>query len=462
MGRGAFGDHGLDAAVADAGHERLKAEAERLKRDGALGRSDSLLRLFDYLLERTLTGRSPKEVEVAMDVFGRPADFEPGRDAVARVYAHKLRQRLQTVYAARPDHAGPRLAVPRGEYRLVLEAPPAVEAPPVVAPAPVVLADHRLRRWAPLAAALLAVAMVSSALTVWAVGAGRPPAARELARVRSGPVWGPLLANRRPTVIVLGDYYIFGESDAGMGVDRLVREYTVNSREELAEYLMSHPEKEDHYVDLDLRYLPIGAGAALRRIAPVLASSGRPEDVRVVMMSELTPAMLRADNVVYVGYLSGMGWLRDVALGGSRFTIGDTFDDIDDRRTRARYASQGGPSDEGRGPVPRLRLRLHAGRAGRRAHGGGRRHARRRPDAGRGGGHARRPARRGGPRRRRRTRPRGALRGQRPAPPERRRPPGRRLGAAGAARRLGACERAGGLSRLRPRPSRPSRRTPRR
>jgi hypothetical protein len=337
----------LDAALGQGPEDGLRAEAERLKQEGALGRSTTLLRLFDYLLERTLTGRSPKEVEVAMDVFGRPADFEPGRDAVARVYAHKLRQRLQASYAARTDHAGPRIVVPRGEYRLLLEAPTAEAADETPAP-PGRLA--RLRRWVPAVAAGLAVAFASSVVTVAALRLTTPAGERELEAVRASPLWRPLLRTRRPTVIVLGDYYIFGESSDGMGVDRLVREYAINSREDLSEYLMNHPEKEDHYLDLDLRYLPIGAGAALRRLAPVLAGvAAHADDVRVVLMSGLTPAMLRNDNVVYVGYLSGMGWLRDVALGGSRFAVGETFDDLIDRRTRARYASQGGPSDEGRG-----------------------------------------------------------------------------------------------------------------
>lgn len=339
------------AAAGETREQELRAEAERLKRTGALGRSDSLLRLFDYLLERSGSGRPPKEVEVAMDVFGRPADFEPGRDAVVRVYAHKLRQRLTTVYAAQPEHAGPRLAVPRGEYRLVMEAVPGAAeaqagAEPAAPLAPAAMEPGR-GRLAWIAAALLVAAVLSSALTAWALQAARPAAARELDAVRRGPVWGPLLRDRRPTVIVLGDYYIFGESRDGMEVNRLVREYTINSREDLAEYLTVHPEKADHYLDLDLRYLPIGAGAALRRIAPVLVGAGGLQDVRVVMMSDLTPAMLRTDNVVYVGYLSGMGWLRDVALAGSRFAIGETFDDVIDRRTSAHYASQGGRSDEG-------------------------------------------------------------------------------------------------------------------
>lgn len=320
--------------------EALRAEAARLKATGALGRSPQLARLFDYLVERSADGRPPKEVEVAMDVFGRGPDFEPGRDAVVRVGAHKLRARLAAAYDADP-RAGPRLAVPRGEYRLVLEAPqPPPGTPPTLpaeAPAPSAPSGRLLL----LLGALLLAALAGG----WgAAHLAQPAGVREAAAVRAGPVWKPLLSNGLPTVIAVGDYYIFGESENGMEVSRLVREYTVNSREQLSDFVATHPEKRDRYLDLDLRYLPIGAGAALRDVSEVLGAQPR-EQVRVVLMSDLTPAMLKSSNVVYIGYLSGMGWLRDVALAPSRYSIGDTFDDIVDQPTGQHFASQGGRSD---------------------------------------------------------------------------------------------------------------------
>ncbi len=336
------GPAALQGAVISTDADILRQEAARLRASGALGRSEALTRLFDYLVERSTVDAAPKEVEVAMDVFGRGADFEPGRDAAVRVYAHKLRSRLASAYQAEPGRQGPRLVVPRGEYRLLLapaDAPVAEEVEP--APA-VAAAPPRRRLWiAGLAALAL---LLAGALGWWAAHAGEGPAARELAAVRRGPVWGPLLANDRPTVVVLGDYYIFGESENGMEISRLVREYTVNSREELTDFVSSHPEKRDRYLDLDLRYLPIGAGSALRDVSAVLAARPR-EQVRVMLMSDLTPAVLKTSNVVYIGYLSGMGWLRDVVLAPSRFRIGDTFDDVIDRRSGVHYASQGGRSD---------------------------------------------------------------------------------------------------------------------
>ena len=99
-------------------------------------------------------------------------------------------------------------------------------------------------------------------------------------------------------------------------------------------------------MDLDLRYLPIGAGLALRDVSPILTPKKSPQDVRVLMASDLSATNVKAANIVYVGYLSGMGFLRDVVFSASRFRIGETYDDILDTKTGQRYASQGGGADE--------------------------------------------------------------------------------------------------------------------
>jgi hypothetical protein len=63
------------------------------------------------------------------------------------------------------------------------------------------------------------------------------------------------------------------------------------------------------------------------------------------MASDLTPEMLKRNNIVYLGYLSGLGVLRGPVFAGSRFRIGDTYDELYDGRTKTTYVSQeGGPS----------------------------------------------------------------------------------------------------------------------
>jgi len=204
----------------------------------------------------------------------------------------------------------------------------------------VAIAPAGPRRWALI---LGVVALLNLAL--WAAwwATHRDP----YSPVRAAAPWSQLLHSERPLLVVTGDYYIFGDLDEATGAGRLVREYGVNSPADLDAWLMDHPSMVGRYRDLDLYYLPVGVAAGLRELMPVLApkAAGRGQ-VRVVSASDLTPEMLKANDILYVGYLSGLRLLRDPVFAGSRFKVGETYDELIDSKTGRRYQSQeGGPVD---------------------------------------------------------------------------------------------------------------------
>jgi hypothetical protein len=323
----------------------LRLELADIKSSGALGRSVILRRLFDFLAACTLEDRSPKEVEIAGEVFGRRSSFDASQDATVRVYVHKLRRKLDELYAGPRRLSAYRLTIPLGEYRLARASSEPERNPSIPAPSPPG-ARHRSRIL--LASAALGFAAVSSGATWLVLQNTQPAPARQIAAVRRDPVWAPLLSNGLPTLVVVGDYYIFGESDDGIETSRLVREYTVNSREDLDQFIMQHPQKSGRYVDLNLRYVAVGSAFALRDALAVLDAEGRLKASKMVLSSELTPDMLKTNNIVYLGYLSGLGMLRDIVFSGSRFTVGDTYDELDDSASKLKYVSGGGgPISEG-------------------------------------------------------------------------------------------------------------------
>jgi len=332
--------------------ELLQAHADRIRTAQVLGRSELMQRLFDFLVGCSLAGRAPKEIEIAIDVFEKDARFEVTRDAMVRVYMHKLRRKLEEYYAGPGRDESGRLTIPRGEYRLVFEEH--------VAAAPVALADApadslaeeiqspraqpataRSYTWA-YAAAIAIIALLAANLVVWT----RDSTPNELRAVRNHPIWQQMVNDDQPIYIVLGDYYIFGELDAQSetnpeSVRRLVREFNINSRNDLDQLLKERPELDHRYMDLALNYLPVSSANALYNIVPLLAPNKKnPNQVQVVLASDLTPAMIRSSHIVYIGLVSGMGILRDIAFAGSQFRIGDTYDELIDRKTNQIYVSQ--------------------------------------------------------------------------------------------------------------------------
>src|SRR5215475_562448 len=114
----------------------LRAHADRIRESGVLGRSPLMQRLFDFLLDRTLSGKAPKEIEVAVDAFGKGADFDVSQDAMVRVYIHKLRRKLEEFYEGAGAAEPVRLSIPKGEYRFVAETVEAAPPEPASEPQP--------------------------------------------------------------------------------------------------------------------------------------------------------------------------------------------------------------------------------------------------------------------------------------------------------------------------------------
>jgi hypothetical protein len=300
-----------------------------MQASGILGES-RLRRLFDYLVERSLAGQSPKEIAIAIDVFGKTSDFDVTQDALVRVYIHKLRKALDEFYGSASE-SGARLHLPRGEYRLqVSTRPPALPEPE----------PTESRSGGMLAAVVAVVAVVAVGLVGLFAISWHRPSPSELDQVRANPIWAEILKDDRPILIVVGDYYLIGESDDSMNVDRLVREYSVNSKSDLDRFIVEHPNMAARYMDVGIRYLPISAAFALRDVMVVLAPQNK--RISIAKMSDVEPSSLKSADIVYIGYLSGMGMLQDMVFTGSRFAIGETYDEVIDNKTRHAYVSQVG------------------------------------------------------------------------------------------------------------------------
>jgi hypothetical protein len=245
---------------------------------------------------------------------------------LVRVYVHKLRKALHDFYASSDDR-GATLHIPRGEYRLKLST----KGIPV--PITEELPRKAGRTWWRRTAAVLGAALLLGAAAAW-----RWAPHSDLDRVRANPIWSAVLKDDRPILIVVGDYYLIGETDDSMGVNRLIREYSVNSKNDLEHYVQEHPKLADRYMDVGLRYLPVSTAFALRDIMAVLGPENR--RISVAKMSDIEPSTFKSADIVYIGCLSGMGMLQDLVFTGSRFSVGDSYDEVLDKRTRVSYVSE--------------------------------------------------------------------------------------------------------------------------
>jgi hypothetical protein len=322
------------------------AEIARVRESGVLGASGRLLELFDFLALRSAEGRPPKEAEIALAVFGKAGPDSMRDDPVARVYIHRLRKRLDDFYLRHGMPGGVRLDIPKGDYRIAGIGADSME-PGAEAEAPVKAeaeAPHKRRiNWA-IAAACIAAVAIAGNIVAWTMLADRPAAAtRQLADTST---WTEIAQSKRPLLIVVGDYYMFGEYEDRTTLKRLIRDFAINSKEDLVNSQWSNPKNFDKYSDVALQYLPASAAFALADLAPLIREGRK---VQVTLSSNMPLDRLKTDDIIYVGLLSGLGPLRDPVFSTSRFALGKSYDQIIDVTANRAYTSEAflaAPSDE--------------------------------------------------------------------------------------------------------------------
>lgn len=293
-----------------------------LASDG-MAKSAASRRLLTYLVQRALQGNDgPKEIEIAIDVFGRDAGFTGGDDSVVRVAVRTLRQKLLAYYAdaGRDDRLV--FDIPKGSYHLTAHARAADTATPSAIvptlPAPHLPTDSGGGRWRLPALVALAVLLLGSLVAnAYLLRARSEPADTALARVRDSTMWNELARSDRPLMFLLGDLFMYTQTDTVTGRVQWVRDSSIISGDDLRAFLATHPALA---ADRGLRYASYvqkSTAAGIAAILPIVHREGRQVEVR--LRDELRAEDMADYDIVYLGPVGRIGPLAEGLNKLSRF-----------------------------------------------------------------------------------------------------------------------------------------------
>lgn len=101
-----------------ADRDAVLAALDRITAWSEMARSPQLTRFLDYIVRKRLDGdtQSVKAYSIAVDVFGRPANFDPQSDPIVRVQARRLRALLDQYYRGPGEKEELQIHLPVGRY----------------------------------------------------------------------------------------------------------------------------------------------------------------------------------------------------------------------------------------------------------------------------------------------------------------------------------------------------------
>src|SRR4051812_2985534 len=102
--------------------DAVRAQLTCILASEIFSRSDRLTAFLSYIVEQSLNGHGAalKEQVLAMDVYGKGADYDSAADPIVRVDARRLRDKLREYYASAP-HDLLIISVPKGSYAPIFQ-----------------------------------------------------------------------------------------------------------------------------------------------------------------------------------------------------------------------------------------------------------------------------------------------------------------------------------------------------
>jgi len=271
-----------------AGPDQFYQQIDSIIKSHSLRGSESLCKLLQYLAKQALDHPDApvKEYQIATEVYGRPADFDPQSDSTIRVQAGRLRLKLAEYYAGEGVSDPILVRIPKGSYHLTFEAKP-VNQPqtlPLREAPRTVTVETFPARWR-ITVAVLAVALCASLVglgsLLWSHKLPEPAIAAPSSARASGPLavfWRPFTSGAEEPWVIFSNAAFVGRPETGM------RYYNSQHDSQATVY--------DHYTG-------VGEVLAIHALDDAFGKLGR--QIRVKRGSLFTLDDVKSNNLIFVG-----------------------------------------------------------------------------------------------------------------------------------------------------------------
>jgi len=264
-------------------HKHIRQALERVTQSRVFSKSPVNQELLKYLVSCSLKGETPKEFQIAADVFGKK--YDPDKEINVRVYMHNLRKKLKEYHAQEGQDDEVIFELPKGQYSLNFKH------------SPIKSLKKKVYRFSPML--FVASLIVLFSVLVFHFLFPVNPVKIDF--------WNNFLSNDFPTRMVLGDHYFF-RGDLPSGETVTMRDNQINSDMDFDEYMKLHPELMEHREKSSLTYINNQAPLGLFYLMQLFG--GENFDLEMDYSSRTVVDDFRNRNLLFIGSFKTLQQLK--------------------------------------------------------------------------------------------------------------------------------------------------------
>ena len=258
--------------------------------------------LLSYLVDASLSDTTPKEITIAIDVFGKDADFNSNKDSIVRYHIHMLRKKLDNYYKTEGQGDRLKLVIPKGHYEIKfipLKSHSQTNLNPALS---------FLKRWE------IAIIFLLIAFNIYLfyrqTNLGQQTSLQNHPHSvdPKDPVWGSFQENGYPISIIIGDDFLLDEFNPRLKRYRQIRDWEIDSQNDLNEFLIQYP-KENIWRS-EISGFPYGGENNLLDILPIVFRIQ--ENVTIKMSSRISLEDIRQQNIIFMGEFKNLRILNKI------------------------------------------------------------------------------------------------------------------------------------------------------
>ena len=276
-----------------------KILVDKITKDENILKGEHYINLLKYIVNCSIKGYIPNEINIAEDVFGRK-NFDPSEDTMVRVYIYKLRKKLDEYYKNEGKSEKVQIRIPKGHYKVEFLSKKDKKKDTITS----ILQSKRLIIYVTSILILFIIIILQ-----WFHNTSLKHQFQSSKSFEyKNTLWDNFLNSELPTTIVIGNTFIFTEFCEDIKSLRIVHDENIHNQAEFENFLNQNALSPENYFLASWEVVAKSSLINILKIQPIFSSHMK--TVNIKTSDQITWADVRRSNIIYLGHIETLDILE--------------------------------------------------------------------------------------------------------------------------------------------------------